>query len=244
MISNARIANELRSIARELVAGRRRMAWSMTEQGGINDDYIFMALNGGLERGKLSEVVPQGNALLYQCGDILKGSLLDYVPEGWHEYVESKWDPAKLEFLPSYFAGKDCVGYPMKDFGKTKDDIEFARSDDSSSVEYYNEDEKMSEREKSDRALNSKIESLTREIEQKSQEIERLKYEMRKQTLFSDINSRSKQREYDDKKQEYERKIEELGKKIEELEKVTGESYDLSDFGIDTSMLEQDEWDF
>ena len=104
------------------------------------------------------------------------------------------------------------------------------------SAEYYDEEEKMSEREKSDRALNQRIESLTREIEQKSNEIGRLNATITSMKNRG-INYAAKQREY-------EKNIKELEERLEDLEKLTGQSYSLEDAGVDTSMLEQDEWDF
>ena len=236
MISNARIAKELVSIARELTAGRRRMAWRMTENGGINEQYAYIVLDGNLEYGQLIDVIPDGSELLFKCGDALKESVLEYLPESLREKARKAWSPNFLEFLPSYFAGKDCVGYPIAQLGVTMAEIEQARKDEEAGVEYYNEEEKMSEREKDDLANKELIESLTHEIESKSGLIQDLKEEIER--------SRQHGWQTQAKQQEYERKIEELGKKIGELEKVTGESYDLSDLGIDTSMLDQDEWDF
>lgn len=236
MISNARIAKELVSIARELTAGRRRMAWSMTEQGGINDQYAYIVLDGTLERGELVNVLQEGSDLLFQCGDALMEAIMEYLPESLRGKARNVWSPNFLEFLPSYFAGKDCVGYPMSMLGVTKAEIEQARKDEEAGVEYYDEEEQMSEREKSDRELNRRIESLTREIGNKSKEIGRLK------GTITSMKNRGVN--YAAKQREYESRIRELEGKLSELEDLTGESYGLEDAGVDTSMLDQDEWDF
>lgn len=236
MLTASRIAKELRSIARELVAGRRRMAWRMTENGGINDQYAYIVLDGSLEYGQLIDVVPDGSELLFKCGDALKESVLEYLPERFREKARKVWSPNFLEFLPSYFAGKDCVGYPIAQLGVTMAEIEQARKDEEAGIEYYDEEEKMSEREKNDRALNQRIESLTREIEQKSRNIQDLGDEI---IRYVDNGIKS-----DRKIDDYEHRLNELNKKISELEKLTGDTYSMKDFGVDTSMLEQDEWDF
>ena len=221
MISNARIAKELRSIARELVAGRRRMAWRMTENGGINDQYAYVVLDGNLEHGQLIDVIPEGSELLFKCGDALMEAIVEYLPESLRKKARNVWSPNFLEFLPSYFAGKDCVGYPMSMLGVTKAEIEQARKDEEAGVEYYNEEEQMSEREKRDREFEQKIESLTRDIGNKSKEIGRLKGTITSMKNRG-INYAAKQREY-------ENRISELERKLGELEDLTGESYDVED---------------
>ena len=230
-LTASRIAKELRSIARELVAGRRRMAWRMTENGGINDQYAYIVLDGSLEYGQLIDVVPEGSEMLFKCGDALKESVIEYLPERFREKARKAWSPNFLEFLPSYFAGKDCVGYPIAQLGVTMAEIEQARKDEESGVEYYNEEEQMSERDRNDREFNRRIESLQKDIQGKVDEIGRLKEDI--------ANLERRGLRHSEKEREYERKLDEVNRKVAELERMTG-----STAGIDTSWLEREEWDF
>ena len=234
MISKVRIAKELVKIAKELTASRRRLAWKFSEtdgNGGIDDDYAYLVLDGNMERGQLIDVVPEASELFFKCGDWLKEAVLEYLPNSLRDKARIAWSPNNLEFLPSYFAGKDCVGYPMSRLGVTKADIEKARQDEALSLDYYDEEEKLSEREKSDRELNRKIEALQKDIQSKVGEIGKLKEEINR------LNERGQN--YSAKEQLYDRKINELNDKVSELERLTG-----STAGVDTSVLEQDEWDF